>query len=306
MIWKIYPRNILAQCVLILLPLSLIWRISLASENNRSNQNISFPYRSEYLQSLTKLFELGYLSFADPDNYYPGKFNIHETAGSPSRRLIKYGIILASEGLLFAFDRNINTLSQDSDLHGKIANRFFREIEHLGRGGPYAIAIPLFAGYGIAFKNRKSLVVAGETVVSYGAAQWVTYAIKKAFGRKRPYESNSPYHFFKGGSSFYSGHTVSVFTLASVISLNYPRQNLEFIGIHHEIALVPLISYSLAGMVGIQRLYSDNHWASDVFAGAIAGYSYAWLSVHFGHKYFLESTNSLSDGIPLMCLRVRF
>ena len=35
--------------------------------------------------------------------------------------------------------------------------------------------------------------------------------------------------------------------------------------------MVDVIAYGLASMVGIQRIYSDKHWASDVFAGAVIG-----------------------------------
>ena len=35
--------------------------------------------------------------------------------------------------------------------------------------------------------------------------------------------------------------------------------------------LVDILAYGAASAVGFQRVYDDNHWLSDVFAGAVLG-----------------------------------
>jgi membrane-associated phospholipid phosphatase len=68
----------------------------------------------------------------------------------------------------------------------------------------------------------------------------------------------------KPGSSFDafpSGHTATAFSIATVFAMQYKDK-----------PAVPIISYSAAALVGISRLTEHQHWASDVFAGAVIGY----------------------------------
>ncbi|MFQ6008873.1 MAG: phosphatase PAP2 family protein, partial [Candidatus Zixiibacteriota bacterium] len=191
--------------------------------------------------------------------------------------------------LSFAVDRDLNVLSQKRYLHNGTADSFFEIVEPFGKGRLYFVSVPLFAGHGLLFNNKKSFTVSGELAIGYIFSQEVTRLLKAAFGRKRPYEADSPFKFFEGGSSFYSGHTVTIFTFATIISKNFPRQNLGFIGLHRDLPVIPVFSYSLAGLVGIQRLYSNQHWTSDVFFGALAGYVIGSAVVHFGGKICLSS-----------------
>ncbi len=200
------------------------------------------------------------------------------------RRAAPYIALTAAGGLLFPLDRDINNQFYKSRWHNHAADHFSRAIRQYGMVGPYAITIPMFAGYGLLFKNQKSLYVAGELAGGAIIAGGVTEVIKKTFGRERPYETSSPFKFFKGGSSFYSGHSISAWTFATILSKNYPRQDLGFLGIHDEVPLLPIVTYTAAGLVCIQRLYSHNHWASDVYYGALAGYGTGSLVVHLGNK----------------------
>lgn len=222
------------------------------------------------------------------------------------KRYIEYSLLAAGGGLAFAFDGDIRTFSQKSYLHGSTADDFFKGIEHLGGYQLYFYGSALFLGHGLIFKNDKSFRTGGELAAGLVAAQGVTWGFKHAFGRKRPYQTDSPYQFFKGGTSFYSGHAVSAFTAATVISLNYPRQNLGLIGIDRDIPLVPVAAYSLAGMVVVQRLYSNVHWSSDVYVGAVAGYAIGRLTVHFAEKTNIHVFSLAPGGRPGLAVGMRF
>jgi membrane-associated phospholipid phosphatase len=69
--------------------------------------------------------------------------------------------------------------------------------------------------------------------------------------------------------SFPSGHTTNAFALATVIALQYRQR-----------AWVPVLAYAVASAVGLSRMTSDLHWASDVFCGALLGQAIARLVVH--------------------------
>jgi len=220
-----------------------------------------------------------------------GSLRVADTSSYPERpgRWIRYLSLAAGGALVMAFDKNLNEFSQRRNYHGRGADRFFNTVEDLGTEMPYIVAFPAFVGYGLIARNEKSVKTGGELAVGVGGAQGVTWAVKRIFGRKRPYESSSPYHFFEGGRSFYSGHTISAFTFATIVSKNFPRQDLGFIGIDRELPIVPVISYTAAGMVAIQRLYANVHWASDVCFGALAGYCVGSIVVHFGNKIHIYS-----------------
>ena len=79
----------------------------------------------------------------------------------------------------------------------------------------------------------------------------VTVSIKESVNRIRPNRLD--------GNSFISGHTSSMFTIATVLD--------EFYG--HK-AGVP--AYAIATFVGVSRLSKNVHFLSDVVSGAVVGY----------------------------------
>ena len=61
--------------------------------------------------------------------------------------------------------------------------------------------------------------------------------------------------------SFFSSHTVTAFALATVISSTYSDHK-----------WVPPVAYSVASLIGVSRITGHDHWATDVFVGAVIGY----------------------------------
>ena len=54
--------------------------------------------------------------------------------------------------------------------------------------------------------------------------------------------------------------SLAIVIVASVIATHYD-----------DTRWVPMVSYGIAGLVGVERIASDNHWLSDVLAGALIG-----------------------------------
>ena len=82
----------------------------------------------------------------------------------------------------------------------------------------------------------------------------VTQASKFAFGRLRPAEGDGEGRFFKGGRSFFSGHSSASWSLASVVACEYDDHPLAVVG-----------AYGLASAVSLSRYTSRRHFLSDVF-----------------------------------------
>ena len=101
-----------------------------------------------------------------------------------------------------------------------------------------------------------------RTAVSYGASDAIGYFLKWAVGRHRPTGSASSSRFHPGTfdpqwHSFPSGHAFQAFAIAAAVS---DESGNPWVG---------AAAYSLAGLTGLERLYKQAHWASDVVGGAV-------------------------------------
>jgi len=235
-----------------------------------------------------------------------------ETTDSSSQRHAnhwrygRYVVALTAGAAIFAFDKDLNDISRERYLHSSGADAIFRHVPNLGTRGPYAVSVPLLVGYGLVFKDRKYVVAGGELVAGLVLVEGVTQAAKGAFGRKRPFQTDSPYHFFESGTSFFSGHSSSVMTYATIMAKNFPRQDLSVVGIDREVPLVPILVYSVAGMVMAHRLYTNVHWASDVYTGAMVGYGVGALMVHLGRRFSRASVMVIPGETPMVSIAFRY
>ena len=96
----------------------------------------------------------------------------------------------------------------------------------------------------------------------------VGYILKKSVNRDRPYVKYPILQNYKieNDSSFPSGSTAVAFSVATSISLSYPKWYV----------IVPAAAYAVG--VGYSRLHLGVHYPSDVLAGALIGTSSAFLS----------------------------
>jgi PAP2 superfamily len=104
-------------------------------------------------------------------------------------------------------------------------------------------------------------------------AEAVSEVIKNISRRRRPIDipvyGDFSTTWFKAGpgvlvnrGSFLSGHTTGAFAVATVFAERYRRHR-----------WVPLAAYGLSGLVAFSRVSNQNHFPSDVVAGAVIGYS---------------------------------
>jgi membrane-associated phospholipid phosphatase len=91
-------------------------------------------------------------------------------------------------------------------------------------------------------------------------ATLVVQVAKTIAGRERPIEGEGLGRFWRGGSSFPSGHSMATWAFATVVAR---RTNNKWI---------KLGSYSFATAVGMSRIGGRNHFPSDVLVGSTGGY----------------------------------
>jgi len=100
-------------------------------------------------------------------------------------------------------------------------------------------------------------------------SQIITEATKKATGRLRPRNTDSPSDWGEGGKSFFSGHVSGMTALVTPYILEY-QEDYPWINL---LWVLPLHQ-----MVG--RVKAQAHWQSDVFVGALVGF----ISGYWAHK----------------------
>jgi membrane-associated phospholipid phosphatase len=144
-------------------------------------------------------------------------------------------------------------------------------------GSTYGLGVlGAFAGYGFIAgdsKAKETVYLASEAFLTAGL--WGV-TIKLLTGRERPSvesepggEWTGPLGYFRRNKdqsfpsfdSFPSGHTLTVFSIATV-----------FAGQYSDNIVVPVVCYTAASLVGISRITEDTHWTSDVFVGAVLGF----------------------------------
>lgn len=185
------------------------------------------------------------------------------------------------------FDRYFAHRLQDSAtqsnrlLHGAATGfRILGSQGSLGAGaGLYLI--------GKATNHNRTADLGLHSVEAMLAADLVSTGMKVVFGRARPFVdvSNSrDFRLFRGFSddkyrSFPSGHTTNAFAFASTVSREtemwWPKSR-WYIG---------PVMYGGATLVGLSRMYDNQHWASDVIGGAAVGTIIGLKMVKFQHSH---------------------
>ncbi len=172
------------------------------------------------------------------------------------------GGLLGAGALIYAFDGQIRHIARKNNTASM--DKISAQAEKIGNGGYELVFVGACAGAGWVFKDHKLTDTALEALEAFLAANAVGTVVKYSVGRSRPYAENGkrafqPFSFKTSRSSFPSGHTASAFALASVFAARY------------ESPWAGAAAYGAASAAGLQRVYADRHWSSDVFFGAVLG-----------------------------------
>jgi membrane-associated phospholipid phosphatase len=201
--------------------------------------------------------------------------------------------VVAGLGMIYTIDRPIRREFSYFNNNQSSVNSFNKNITYLGDGAVNIGISSLFVLNGLIFKNHRSIetgYVSGRAIVHAGL---VVFVLKAIVGRERPFYNDNlgSFHLFtrlEEGSSFHSfpsGHTITAFSMATVIAKEY--RDKKWIGI---------TSYGLASLVGLSRISLDRHWASDVLIGSVLGYAIGnfTLKQHQHRWHVIPSANTKS------------
>jgi membrane-associated phospholipid phosphatase len=132
----------------------------------------------------------------------------------------------------------------------------------------FRLTLPAMVGLGVyGFvapdeKAKTTFLLSTESFVITGV---FVQTLKYSTGRHRP-DTGDPHDTWSGFSSkgeyhsFPSGDASTAFAIASVVASEYDNM------------IVPPLVYGISTFIGLGRVYTNGHWASDVFVGSAIGY----------------------------------
>lgn len=186
-------------------------------------------------------------------------------------------------------------------------------------GDPGSLAVGgLTYAFGRVKGSRRAEDIGLHSVESVLLAGAITGVTKMIAGRARPYKDTAnSLNFgllrgFQGTEyqSFPSGHTTAAFAFASIISAEtshwWPGSRW----------VIGPIFYGGAALTGVSRIYNQDHWASDVVAGAAIGTLTGIKVYRYTHshpnnridKFLLRAGVQMSPGsgwVPLLSVAPR-
>lgn len=219
------------------------------------------------------------------------------------------GTAVLSAGLSI-FDPAIARSFQDTSyVHVREGRKFDHVFTHINET-TLTVGGLLVYGVGKLFHSEVVSDVAFHTAESVAAASLTAQVIRGPLGRTRPLDTKPPFddqydfHFGKGFTSFKhrafpSIHSSSGFAAASAIVAEVHRRD------PGATWYVAVPAYLLAMTPGLSRMYLGQHWASDIFSGAVLGTFYGWRVVDYSHAHpttridhvFLGKVNQVQVGV---------
>jgi membrane-associated phospholipid phosphatase len=184
---------------------------------------------------------------------------------------VKIGLIGAGTGLIMLADQPIrNEVLKTRRYYYSVpivAGRMYGELYSpcVFFGG--------FAAYSLITKDITSRKIAYEIGQASLYSGGLTFLLKMAIGRARPYMEKGPATYRPFSSilnqdyhSLPGGHSTAAFTISTVLSRNV------------EPVWLKALCYAPAILTMVSRVYQDKHWTSDNLAGAALGYIVAtWV-----------------------------
>ncbi len=155
-------------------------------------------------------------------------------------------------------------------------------LTEMGSAGAYATAAA-FLAVGWLGGNGKTLETGLLATSAMLQSALVVTFLKAMFGRQRPSWADGvdrwsgPAGFsgwFRPGTygkydSFPSGHSITAFSLATVVAMQY-----------EDSVWVPILAYTTAAGAALSRVTEGRHWLSDCLAGSVLGYVIGRLVVN--------------------------
>jgi hypothetical protein len=186
--------------------------------------------------------------------------SLRDSTGFP-QPTIAASVVLLGAGA--ALDRPMRRLIANRG-HGAVVNSLSSAGDDLGTADHI---IPALAGSYLVERiagRRRTADDVVDAAAGYAASDIIDGLLKSAAGRERPMVSGNPdrFHAFTSRGEFHSfpsGHLTHITSIAAAAAIESHESWVRALGI------------GATTLVGWQRIHADQHWTSDVIAGALLG-----------------------------------
>lgn len=123
---------------------------------------------------------------------------------------------------------------------------------------------------GLVLRDRDAAGAGSAAVQALAVASATTFVLKVSVGREYPPGNGHSFAPFQIWSwpfaAWPSGHMTSAFSVVAALTAYYGSSELW----------IPFVGYPAAAAIGAGLLSGDEHWASDLLAGAVIGQCIGW------------------------------
>ncbi|HKH91958.1 MAG TPA: phosphatase PAP2 family protein [Gemmatimonadaceae bacterium] len=203
------------------------------------------------------------------------------------RDLAISGVALGTAALLSVWDRDIAVASRESRFQDNSVQDFANAASKVNET-TLTVGGIVFYGIGRLTKSRTMADVALHATESVVLASVASQLIRGPLGRTRPWVTadTNQYEFepFRGfrefkNRAFPSIHTSSSMAVATVLSMETHRRH------PRATPYVAPVLFAAGLLPGLARIQLDQHWASDIFAGAFMGVFAGYKVTKYSHDH---------------------
>jgi hypothetical protein len=201
--------------------------------------------------------------------------------------LIPVASAAVATGVVMIFDERIAHWFQQPNIQDR--NTLHNAVNSLTKINETPLAIASIVTYGVGrlANSRTTADVGLHWTEALLLTDVISEAIRTPVGRLRPRASPDDAFKFQFGKGFSNFDNRAFPSLHSAVGFATAASLMEEIRVHNPSATwyaAPLL-YGFAVIPGLTRMYLNQHWASDVVAGAFIGQFLGNRVVHYAHTH---------------------
>jgi membrane-associated phospholipid phosphatase len=203
------------------------------------------------------------------------------------RDLLTAGLAIGATALVSVWDPDIAKASQEKRFTGASTLRFAQNVSKVNET---TLTVGGIVVYGIARLSHSATVsdIALHTTEAVVLASVASQLIRGPLGRSRPYVTNDSNQYdFSAGKGFRSFdrrafpsiHTSSSMAVATVLTMETHRRH------PGATPFVAPVLFAAGLLPGLARIDLNQHWASDIVAGAFMGAFAGYKVTKYSHDH---------------------